>query len=279
MFLIFVLGFTLYQAFITPKRHGINSLRNNLKNINAQISNVLGEEVVLRGGEAEEKQLQKFLDELILQIPSEKDIPKIINQLLTKGGKGLKIDYTLIQPRKLEPKGRYKKVPIEIKFITTYPHFKLYLTQLKNLPEVFVIDKLDMRRMPGQPELLSVHLIIAAFVIPGGVEEKIDAMAKGTYPKETGVSPFKPKFVGQATPQENGSLVETSPDLTKPEAPLNLQGIMQTVQNGKNIKAAIINDHIVYVGDYIEGYKIVNVRENYVVLKKGSRKKILKLNE
>ncbi|MFH1347988.1 MAG: type 4a pilus biogenesis protein PilO [Candidatus Margulisiibacteriota bacterium] len=279
MLLIMVLGFILYQALITPKRKGINSLNKNLRNIELQISDILGEEVVLRGGAEEEEQMQKFLDKLILQIPSEKDIPRIINQLLTNAGKGLKIEYTLIQPQKLLPKGRYKQVPIELKFITNYDHFKLYLSQLKALPEVFKIETLDMRRMPGQPDHLSVHLRVAAFVIPGIVEDKLDAMGKEPAPPPKQASPFRPKEVKQQTSPADEPPDETPFEDEIQEAPLHLQGIMQTVRDGKPIKAAIINDGIVYVDDIIEGYRVINVKENYVALKKGSKTKILKLED
>ena len=260
--LILILGIILYRTFIIPKRKGIKSLKNNLKNIEFQMANVLGEEVALRGGAIEAEELEKTLEKLVLQIPSEKDIPKIINRFLTEVGKGLKIDYTLIQPQKLEPEGRYKKLPIELEFSTTYAHFNTYLSQLKALPEVFRIDSLEMRRSPADPNRLHVYLLVSAFVMPGEVEERIEAIGKETYPEVLPeISPFKPERVPKkiTTAREKEMIKGGEPTLT-------LQGIMRG-----ELKAAIINDHVLYVDDTIEGYRIINIKENSVVLKKGAR--------
>jgi len=268
LILILILGFVLYRTFVVPKRKGIQSLQKNLKNIELQMANVLGEEVALRGGALEAEELEKHLEKLVLQIPSERDIPKIINRLLTEVGKGLKIDYTLIQPRELETEGRYKKLPIELKFNTTYLDFTSYLTQLKNLPEVFRIESLDMRRSPTDPNQLHIHLLVSAFVMPGEVERRIEAIASPEgYPKEPKVSPFKPKRI----PQKIETRREVEAQVGE-EPPLVLQGIMRG-----ELKAAIINDHVLYVDDTIEGYRIINIKENSVVLRKAGKLKILHL--
>jgi Tfp pilus assembly protein PilO len=268
--LILLLGWILYRTLITPKRKGINALKQNLKNIEYQIGNVLGEEVELRGGALEAEELEDHLKTLILKIPSERDIPDIINRFLTQVGKGLKIDYTLIQPKKLESEGRYKKLPIELEFTTSYAHFNTYLSQLNAMPEVFRIESMDMRRSPVQADQLHVHLLLSAFVMPGGVEEKAEAIAKEAYPEAPKVSPFKPKAI--PVKPKAGPSQPLSPGATETEAPLTLQGIMQG-----DIKAAIINDSIVYVDDVIEGYRVLNIKENSVVLRKGRRTKILRL--
>jgi Tfp pilus assembly protein PilO len=260
--LILVLGFVLYRVLITPKRQGINSLRRNLKNIELQISGALGEEVILGTGAAGEEQLETFLQKLTLQIPSERDIPKIINKFLTEVGKGLNLDYGLIQPRSLKPKGHYKKLPIELKFSITYPQFNTYLTQLKSLPEVFVIESMDMRRMPGKADRLNVHLVVSAFVMPGAVEQKIEAITLEAYPEEPKASPFLPKAVPtkpKATEAPSEAAVSE-----KPASPLVLQGILLG-----ELKSAIINDQLIYIDDLIEGYRLINIKKDSVVLQKG----------
>ncbi len=267
--LILILGWILYRTLITPKRRGITSLKQNLKNIEYQISGVLGEEIDLRGGVLEAKQLEDHLKKLILKIPSERDIPDVINRFLTEVGKGLKIDYTLIQPKKLESEGRYKKLPIELEFTTSYAHFNTYLSQLSAMPEVFRIESMDMRRSPVQADRLHVHLLLSAFVMPGGVEEKVEAIAKEAYPEVPKVSPFKPKAI-PLKPRVGPGI--PSPGVIRTETPLTLQGIMRG-----DIKAAIINDTILYVDDVIEGYRVLNIRESSVVLRKGRRTKILRL--
>jgi Tfp pilus assembly protein PilO len=277
--LILMLGWILYRTLIVPKRLGVESMKKNLKNIDFQISTVLGEEVTLKGGAQEAEQIEEQLKQLILKIPSEKDIPKVLNKFLTEVGKGLNIDYTLIQPKKIETEGRYKRLPIELKFTATYPHFTSYLSQLKNLPEVMRIDSLDMRRSPANPNLLNVHLLISAFVIAGDVEKRAEAIAPEAYPKEVPEkSPFKPEPIPQPKKEEPAkkpsSKAEVAPAAEFEEPELNLQGILRG-----NLKAAIINDRVVYVDDLIEGYRLVNIKENSVVLKRGRKTRTLDLNE
>lgn len=269
--LILALGWILYRAFITPKRKGIKSLRQNLKNIEFQISNVMGEEVTLRGGEQEAEQMEDYLKKLILKIPSERDVPKIIDELLNQVGKGLNIDYTLIQPKKLEREGRYKRLPIELKFTTTYSHFNAYLSQLKALPEVIRIDNLDMRRSPAASDLVEIHLRLSAFVMPGEGEEKAEAIAKEAYPEPPPISPFRPQ-PAPPKPKPVAPRTETYQEIAEPS--LKLQGIMRG-----EIKAAIINDEVVHVDSIIEGYRVINIKETSVVLRKGRRIKILKLED
>ncbi len=269
--LILLLGWILYRMLITPKRRGISSLRQSLKSIDLQIGSVLGEEVVLRGGADEVEQIEDHLKKLILKIPSEQDVPKIIDQLLTTVGKGLPIDYRLIQPKKLEREGRYMRLPIELKFATTYDAFNVYLSQLKSIPEVFRTESLDMRRSPGNPEVVEVHLLLSAFVMPGEAERKAEAIVNA-YPKEVPeVSPFTPKRIpAPEVKKEAPKLQLEAPAAGEPE--LNLQGIIQG-----EIKAALINDSIVHVDSVIEGYRVINIKTDSVVLKRGRRIKILKI--
>ncbi|MFC1540533.1 type 4a pilus biogenesis protein PilO [Candidatus Margulisiibacteriota bacterium] len=262
--LILILGFVLYRGLITPKRKGINSLKRNLQNIEGQIGSVLGEEVTLGGGAASEEQMEAFLLKLTKQIPSEKDIPQILNQFLNQVGKGLNVDYSLIQPQGLKPMGRYKKLPIELKFSTTYSHLNTYLTQLKSLPEVFMIDSMDMRRMPGQSDRLQVHLMVSAFVMPGGVEKIIQAITGEALPLAPQTSPFLPHELPKKPVTDKTPSAVAVPDSPAPS--FNLKGILYG-----ELKSAIVNDRLVYVGDLIDGYEVINIRENNVVLKKGRR--------
>jgi Tfp pilus assembly protein PilO len=270
--LILILGFVLYRTLITPKRQGINSLKQNLKNIELQLSSVLGEEVTLGGGEAGEEELEDYLKNLILKIPSERDIPRVINQFLTQVGKGLSVDYSLIQPRSLQPKGRYQKLPIELKFSTNYEHFNTYLSQLKALPEVFVIDSMDMRRMPGKADRLNVHLVVSAFVMPGRVESKIEAITMEAYPEEPEASPFIPRGF---PPQPEAIKAPSEAAVGETQAP---SFILQGIVLGE-FKSAIINDRLVYVDDLIEGYRVINIKQDTVILQRGRRVIKLQLEE
>ena len=102
-------------------------------------------------------------------------------------------------------------------------------------------------------------------------ERKAEAIVNA-YPKEVPeASPFTPKRIpAPPTKKESPPLQLEAPAVG--EAELHLQGIVQG-----EIKAALINDMIVHVDSVIEGYRVINIKTDSVVLKKGRRVKILKL--
>ena len=195
----------------------------------------------------------------------------------------MNIDYNLIQPKALVKEGRYKKMPIELNFATTYSSFITYLTRLRGMPEMFIIESLELKRSPANPVRLEVRLTVAAFVMPREGSDVAKAISSAPYPEVAApaVSPFKPE--NKPKPKEvkkapTPVVKAKEPVIQKAEIELCLQGIIQTGEiKGKAIKAAIINDKIMYIDDKIGGYRIVNIRADYVVLKRGRQTRKLML--
>lgn len=279
--LVFVLAWILYRSMIVPKRDGLNKMKGSLKNVDFQISRVLGEEMNLSDGSVDPEKLEEHLNQLVLQIPSEKELPHIINRLLTQPGKGLDIDYNLIQPQALKKEGRYKKMPINLNFATNYSSFITYLTRLRDMPEMFIIENLSLKRSPANPVRLDVNLKVAAFVMPREGSDPAKAISTAPYP-EIAIptkSPFKPESVPKNTEMSEPTAdMEAQPVSAEPEIEFYLQGIIQTGEiKGQSIKAAIINDKILYIGNMISGYQVINIKTDYVVLRKGGKTLRLKL--
>lgn len=271
--LILVLGYILYQTLISPKQKNYYNLKKTLDNINIQKNKVLLEQKDLKDLPKESAEIERKLESLVAKIPSEQDIPKIINNLLTEAGKGLNIDYQLIEPKNVIDEKIYKRVPIELRFIITYDNFNTYLSQLKNLQETIIIESLDMQRVPQERDKLMIHLLLSSFVMPRGKEEKRDSFIREPFPEVSvtkEASPFKSIKAPEKAKKEKPK-PETDKKAKKVEKPLVLQGII-----GGDFKAALINDQVVYLNGVVNGYRVVEISESRVVLRKGRKTKILK---
>jgi Tfp pilus assembly protein PilO len=252
--LILLLGFMLYRVFIIPKREGIKNLKRSLKNIEFQMNRFLGEEVAQRGGSMEKDQL-------------EQDLPRIIDQILIQAGKGLKIEYTRIEPKESKREGSYLNLPIEIEFLCSYQDLFTYLTQLKALPEVTVTNALDLRRLPDQPDRLAVRLLLSAFVVPEEEEERATAINQELPAGTPSLNPFKPRYAPAATSSAPLPVKVASTDTTsRPAEVMTLEGIVKG-----EFSAALINGQVIYVGDKYNGYELINIRQNSAILRKGGR--------
>jgi Tfp pilus assembly protein PilO len=277
--LILLFGWVLYWGVIVPKRQGVKSLRQALGNMEFQINKILGEEVALRGGAMQAEQLEKELASLVVKIPSERDLPKIIDQLLNQVGAGLKINYSLVEPKEIKAEGKSRRIPIELRLKTTYPNFLTYLTQLDKLRAANRIDLLELRRPADKPEELDVHLILSVFVMPEGEEQRTEDFAKELIPKTTGLSPFKP---ARNIPASNGAegLKPTGErglePVTATTAPKEVLPTLQGIMKG-DFKAAIIDNEVLYVDDVMGGWRVVRITDHSVVMKKGGRNLTLEM--
>ena len=261
--LILVLGFISYRVFIVPKTTGIKTLRGTLKRIELQLSALFGEEVTLRGGAVQQEELLRQLEKLKTQIPSEKDLPRVMDDIITKASEGLKIDYRLIEPQEIQVEGRYKKLPLKIKFVGNYYDFSSYLAQLLRLPTIITIDNLKLQRLIEEPEKLETEILMSAFVMGSEPGEPAGAAREKT-PSSFLINPFG----------EGGEEIKVAEKVKKKTAgpSLKLQGIWK----GKETRA-FINGKIVRAGDLVDGYKVVQIKDKAAVLTKEGKRYTLTL--
>ena len=223
--LIQLLGFMSYEVFIVPKAKGVKNLRETSSKIERQINAIFGEEVILRGGALQQEEIVRQLEKLSQQIPSEKDFPDIMDDIITKSTRGLDIDFKLIEPQKVVPEEKYKKLPIRLTFSCNYHAFVSYLTQLSRLPAIITVDQLNMVRGLEEPDRLEVDMTLSAFVMPLGPGEEKAGREEKT-PSSLLINPFVEEKEGEIA----------APKIFEKEYPtLKLQGIWK----GKEIVAFI----------------------------------------
>ena len=268
---LLLLGVSLHRMLISPKMAGIKSMRHSLANINAEINSFLKETSSKNSTVEPEVALEKEMEKLLLKIPSQNEVPDIINQLLSEGGQRLGIDYSLIDPQPMVSAGKYNRAPIRVAFTIPFKKFTEYLTAIEEMPEIIRVDNLDMRRVQGDNERLMVNLLLSAFVMPEKQKEaRLTASQEAATSELLSNNPFSPKSA--LADKESGSakkapLSRASQASESARTPsFNLQGIMSG-----DFESALINDRIVYLGGFINGWELIKLNEQSVVLRKGTQ--------
>ena len=244
----------LNSFLYAPKFRDIKVYRNDLKLVNQELMIISGKTKLNDKELLEAKRvLQQELEELGKRIPTEKETPYLMNNFINKVGKGLNIDYKLIQPMGIISENRYKKIPIKVEFTSSYYSFNKYLEQLKKLPATIRIDNLDLFKS-DQYNRVSVRMALSAFVVPGGTlppqtKEKVDLT--------TFYDPFYPKAVSTTTKTKK---------VYNPLAGLKYSGFLEGTR-----KRAIINDIPLAAGETVSGFVLVRIEKDKVVLKKSGK--------
>jgi len=266
--LILILGIVSYRVFIVPKTQGIQSLRNTLKRIDTQINTIFGEEVVLKGGAEQQAAILKRMEELSRQIPSERDLPRILDEVVTQSAQGLNIEYQLIEPQALESKGKYIKFPLKVLFTGDYYDLISYLSQLSQISAITSISSLNLQRNAEDPRQVDSELIINIFVMPDEAGEAPARKAEIATPSFS-VDPFTAR-------KEERGIKEILKAAAAPSAPS--QPRLQGIWKGKEIRA-FINGKIVKLGGQIEDYTVSQIKDNDVVLTKAGKSITLKMTK
>ena len=253
-----ILSYGAYNYVYKPKTKEINNLKNSLKLIDSEIKMFEGGYLLLKDLDAAKAMLNKELDEISKKIPSETATPYLINNFISIVGKGLNIDYNLIQPAGLVQEQKYKRLPLKVEFSGDYADLNTYLAQLKNLPVTIRVDSLNLRKMTGEKKL-SVSMALSAFVMPGGaVQKPLNEMQGYSYLYD----PFYSTRAKRPTLR-----IETVTGL-------RYSGYFM----GKEIKA-IINDEVLKAGESINGYRILSIHKDRIVLEKDKKRYELTIKE
>jgi len=265
LFLALILGIISFKVTIIPKAENISLLQQTLKKIDRQINSIFGEEVTLRGGAQQQEKILSQLEKLSAQIPSEKDIPRIMDDVVTRAAKDLKIDFQLIEPQPLQTEGNYKRLPLKLILRSNYYDFISYLTQLSELSTIISIDSLKLLKSAEEPDRIEAEMSLSLFVMPYAPGEKMP-VEKAVAPPSIVIDPFTKKVEAGL---EKKLAVKAKQAY---ESALKLQGIWK----GRQI-SAFINGKLVKAGDSINGYTVSRIKDKEVVLTKKGKQYILTL--
>ena len=244
-----VLIYGAYNYFYKPKLKEITSLKSSLTLIDSEIKMIQGGDLLLKDLNAAKAMLNKELDVLSKKIPSESQTPYLINNFISAVGKGLNIDYNLIQPSNLEQEQKYKRLPLKVEFEGNYADLNSYLAQLKSLPVTIRVDSMALNKT-SRANKLAVSMVLSAFVMPGETAKPPGAVK--------GLSYIYDPFYA-ATGKSKELKIE-------PIKGLSYSGYFM----GKEIRA-IINDEVLSTGDNIQGFRILKIYKDRVILTRNKK--------
>jgi len=260
---IIIAGFTVwgyYNFLYVPKISEINSLKSTLRTVEQEIKLITPAGTVIKDGADIKELIKTEIEELMKKMPTEQEVPFIIDELISKVGAGLNIDYRLIQPQAIEKERNYMKLPLKISFITDYTDLHLYMRKLKSLPATVRIDSLSLNKTNAAPNIM-VDMRLSVFIMPGGGFTKKEEAAPERKPYL-----FDPFFkIFDLPTGEEGKK-------KKQEIPLELQGIWK----GRAVRA-IINDKVLEIGDSVSGFELIEIGDRQVTVIKNNKSFILRI--
>ena len=141
LLILIVVGF--YYALYAPKAAKINASRNHLNSLNSEVQ-------VLQTIEAKNKEYKRMITELSgqldqarLQLPGEREIPVLLEQI-ARFGKEAGVEFLSFRPSNEVPKDFYNEVPMALAIRGPFHNIGLFLDKISHYPRIISVSNLTM---------------------------------------------------------------------------------------------------------------------------------------
>ncbi len=101
--------------------------------------------------EAEIKNLESQLNEALVRLPEEKDIPKLMTQINTLGQQA-GLDFSFFRPGTPVKKGFYSELPIDVRVEGGYHTLGAFLDRLSKLDRIVSVSDVKITPLPAQAQ-------------------------------------------------------------------------------------------------------------------------------
>jgi type IV pilus assembly protein PilO len=101
--------------------------------------------------EAEIKALEKQLDEALVRLPEEKDIPRLLTQINSLGQQN-GLEFLLFRPGTPVKKGFYAEVPIDIRVEGQFHSMGGFLDRVSKLERIVTVSDIKIAPLSGQAQ-------------------------------------------------------------------------------------------------------------------------------
>ena len=101
--------------------------------------------------EAEIKALEKQLDEALVRLPEEKDIPRLLTQINSLGQQN-GLEFLLFRPGAPVKKGFYAEVPIDIRVEGQFHSIGGFLDRVSKLERIVTVSDIKIAPLSGQAQ-------------------------------------------------------------------------------------------------------------------------------
>lgn len=258
-----------YTYLLKDKIKELSELKVSTESIEKQIQ-ILGPKDVSMDSGSIMKEINKKLSEINAKVPSEADIPYLLERFIADSLKGIEIDYTLVQPMAPVQEETFKRIPINVDMVASFEPFNLYLRRLETFPIVIRIDQMDISKSNENKQSLNIKLSLSAFVMPGAPSSTTEAPANMS--QVPNIDPFFETIF------KLPSKYKESKGSYKPRATTSRTNLpkFKGIYKGATTKA-FINDEFCAVGDTIDGFTVSKISGKYVIVTKNRISYTLKL--
>lgn len=257
-----------YNYFLKGKIRELSASRETLSSIEKEIDLMIPKDIIAGKSEATNLIIEKKLGELGKKLPSEIDIPYLMQDFITNSSRDIKINYSLVQPSALISEQKYKKLPIDIELSGDFENLNLYLVRLENLPMMVRIDQLDINKN-SDAKVLDVKLLVSAFVMPSAAGQT--SQEKIVMPGVVMSDPFFSQRYCVASSKEAAASKKRT---IKKSAKVRIK--FKGVYEG-SIQAVFLNDSLVKTGESVDGFTVEKIGGKSVTVSKSGKRYTLKL--
>jgi type IV pilus assembly protein PilO len=154
--LVLMIG-AYYQMVYTKKTTRINIQQSNLATLNSELQDLRAIQKKLAEFKSMIKDLEAQLNEAQRQLPKQREIPTLLNDI-SKFGKESGLEFITFRPQKERKKGFYAEVPVSLVFNGPFHNIAAFIDKIVHYPRIIKITSLTM----GGPREVDGHVMLKA---------------------------------------------------------------------------------------------------------------------
>jgi type IV pilus assembly protein PilO len=145
LFFVVIVGGFAYWIFL-PQLTERGDLKQQVADLNAQISLNQTKSRKLEILKNENAELQKMLEELRAQLPAEQEVSDLLKQVSDRGVQS-GLDFKLWKPgsRRADDSGLYVEIPVDVEVAGGYHSVAVFLDRVSKLPRIVNVSNIKMQ--------------------------------------------------------------------------------------------------------------------------------------
>lgn len=146
-----------YQLVYTKKSVKITVQQSNLATLNSELQDLRAIQKKLGEFKSMIKDLEAQLKEAQRQLPKQREIPTLLNDI-SKFGKESGLEFITFRPQKEKKKGFYAEVPVSLVFNGPFHNIANFIDKIVHYPRIIKITSLSL----GSPKQVEGHVMLKA---------------------------------------------------------------------------------------------------------------------
>lgn len=261
---LLLVGWLSYNYYFKNKFNEASTLKKTLMAVEKEIKLINQGNMILVSSTTATIEISNALKDISQKLPDEINMPSLMRDFITGSSKGLNIDYTLLQPLAIISGKNYKEIPISIDMLVSFEDLNLYLSRLDSLKNIVKINGLAISKNE-KDQTLAAKMIVSLFVMSDGTSA-LSPEAKPNMIQLPELNPFfRSRFVA-------GTAAKSAVRAKRRVALPQFKGLYKG-----EVTKVFINNSIAGVGESVDGFSIVDIRDEKVIVSKGGIRYTLKL--